>query len=732
MVLTRDNTFNETNNKPQIFLKFSTLHFYWKNPCVKDINKEFNDDFRVASINLARHSLIKLLKRLYKKKIEEHLLRFKAMLKILSRLPLSIKLLLICLIPISLSIYFSVLIYHQKSERIMLVETAIDRIHESANVQELILALAYERRYSFNYLQKKERLKKLNDQRKVTDSIIGILKLSNPRLKNFTDYTFLNQLDSVRSGIVNDSNFSVRSAISYYTAAITRINMMDEPFPLGDLFLRENFQDLISQNIITNMLALMSTVRTQIYTELDSHGFVSKNSVVASDYYNMFKTYEKELALNSTSETIKIYDSISALPDYMHMISSLDNIFSKSFERDSTYTADQWWEITTNALGSLRTAQKELYNKSEQQLISLYKYEKSDQKKTMIFLIFSIILVIIIIVYFAAGILKELKHLEYAAYKISKGSTGIVLDTNPSGLLGNLARSILQIEKNNLVLSNAANEIGKGNFDVQVNPRSKNDQLGHSLAKMRDDLKEFNSQKDLIQKETLQLVKNRDEFFSMTSHELKTPVTSLKAYTQLLLMDGYEFGPAKSKAMLDKMDQQINKLVTLINDLLDTSRLQYGELEYSKEPLKLNSLVIDVIQEVKLSNPEHKIILQKNVNGTVFGNSDRLRQVINNLLSNAIKYAPDSRDIIIRLEKTENKMVFSIKDFGYGVKEDDIPFIFDRFYRVSDNNLNTYPGLGVGLYISNEFIKRHGGRMWLESEYQKGTTFYFELPLMEI
>ena len=125
----------------------------------------------------------------------------------------------------------------------MLVETAIDRIHESANVQELILALAYERRYSFHYLQKKERLKKLEDQKKVTDSIIGILKLSNPRLKNFTDYTFLNQLDSVRTGVANDTNISVRSVISYYTSAITRINMMDEPFPLGDLFLRENFQN---------------------------------------------------------------------------------------------------------------------------------------------------------------------------------------------------------------------------------------------------------------------------------------------------------------------------------------------------------------------------------------------------------------------------------------------------------------------------------------------------------
>ncbi len=654
------------------------------------------------------------------------------MLKIISRLPLSIKLILICLIPISLSIYFSVLIYNQKSERIQLIETAIDRIRESAKLQELIIALAYERRYSFNYLQKKERLEKLNNQKKVTDSLIGILKSTNPKLKNFTDYTLLDQLDSVRAGVINDSNYSVRIAINYYTTVITRINMMDESIPLGYLFLKQNFQDLMSQNVMTKMLGLMSTVRTEVYTLLYSQGFISKKFVGgASAYYRLFKTYELELGLNSTPETIQKYDSIAALPEYVRMIKSLDNMFSDSFSDDSTYTADQWWELTSTALGNLRAVQVGLYKKSERRLVSLYNKEKADQKRSMFFLVVSIILVIIVIVYFAAGILKTLKELEYAAYKISKGNTGIIINSNPSGLMGNLARSILQIEKNNLVLANAANEIGKGNFDVQVNPRSKNDLLGHSLEKMRDDLKEFNSQKDLIQKETLQLVKNRDEFFSMTSHELKTPVTSLKAYTQLLLMDGNEFGDAKSKAMLEKMDQQINKLVTLINDLLDTSRLQYGELEYSKEPFKLNALVLDVIQEVKLSNTEHKIIFQKNVNGSVLGNSDRLRQVIHNLIGNAIKYAPDSKEIIIRLEKSENKIIFSIRDFGFGIKEDDIPHIFDRFFRVSEDNLNTFPGLGVGLYISNEFIKRHQGRMWLESEYRTGSTFYFELPLIE-
>src|SRR5690606_4986997 len=130
------------------------------------------------------------------------------------------------------------------------------------------------------------------------------------------------------------------------------------------------------------------------------------------------------------------------------------------------------------------------------------------------------------------------------------------------------------------------------------------DMLGMSIKKMKQDLREFNLQKDKIQEETLGLVHQRDEFFSMTSHELKTPVTSLKAYTQLLLMDVDKVEIDQRKLMLQKMDRQINKLVTLINDLLDTSRLQNGQLTYTRTNIKLNKLVGSIISEIQLSHPE--------------------------------------------------------------------------------------------------------------------------------
>ncbi|MEO6683252.1 MAG: HAMP domain-containing sensor histidine kinase [Ginsengibacter sp.] len=622
-----------------------------------------------------------------------------------------------------------------------MIEAAINRIKESEEIQELVVSIAWERRYVINYLQQKKDRELLDSQKIITDSIITHINQSNPRLKDFPKYTFLDRLNTVRNAVINDSAYTVRDAIRYYTAALNRINSLEVPIPLGDLFLDENFNELHSQFVMTKMINLLSTARTDIYNNLQSERTISPNilqseRIISPNFdgsygvYRMYKTYEKELELTSSPSTLNKYDSISRRVDYAQMISTMDHVFLGSPKAESDFTSEQWWELTSQALQSLRRTQIELYQNSEDKLVSLFDIEKSKQFRTLIFLVISIIFVVIIILYFASAILKSLKSLEYAAYKISKGNTGIKLNEISSGIMENLAKSILQIEKNNLLLANAANEIGKGNFDVKVNPRSDNDLLGNSLRKMKHDLKEFNSQKDKLQKETLQLVQNRDEFFSMASHELKTPVTSLKAYTQLLLMEGNDFVNEDGTNMLKKMDQQINKLVALINDLLDTSRLQYGNMEYPKEVLKLNHLVTEVIQEIKMPNPEHKIIFQKNINGMIHGNPDRLRQVINNLIGNAIKYAPDSNEILIRLDKKEDKIQFSIKDFGYGIREEDRPFIFDRFFRVSENNLNTYPGLGVGLYISNEIIKNHEGRMWLESELQKGSIFFFELPLV--
>src|SRR6185437_2570171 len=337
--------------------------------------------------------------------------------------------------------------------------------------------------------------------------------------------------------------------------------------------------------------------------------------------------------------------------------------------------------------------------------------------------------VIAFVIYLIMNIHHLLNELKLASAKLSKGETGLRLRNMPKGVIGKLANCIIDIDKNNLALAQAANQIGKGNFSVTVVPRSEYDLLGISIKKMKHNLIQYASQKDKVQKETEDLVYRRDEFFSIASHELKTPVTSLKAYTQLLLMDAGVNFDAQQKNMLERMDLQINKLTALINDLLDTSKIENGHLSYNKEDFELQNVVSQAIDAIQPISTDHEIIFQNGTKVKVNGDRDRVAQVINNFLTNAIKYAPDSKKIIVDLNEANGKVICSVQDFGKGIATEEQQKIFERFYRVSGNNLNTYPGLGLGLFICKDIIEKHNGKIGVISEKGKGSTFYFELPV---
>jgi signal transduction histidine kinase len=359
----------------------------------------------------------------------------------------------------------------------------------------------------------------------------------------------------------------------------------------------------------------------------------------------------------------------------------------------------------------------------------IYNDENDSKKEAISFMLFAILLVVAFVAYVIIHVRKALEEIKIAAAKISKGGTGLQLNDMPKGIISNLAKSIIDIDKNNLALAQAANQIGKGNFEVNVKPRSDEDLLGISIKKMRDNLHEFSAQKDRIQKETEDLVYRRDEFFSIASHELKTPVTSLKAYTQLLLMDADGFMDMQHKTMLQRMDIQINKLTFLINDLLDISKIENGQLVFNKELFVLNDLVLEIISDMQPISINQEIIFKNNEAVSVCADCERIRQVISNFVSNAVKYASGGKKIIISIEKQSHKAICSVQDFGKGISNEEYDKIFERFYRVSGPNLNTFPGLGLGLFICKEVIEKHGGKIGLKSESGKGSTFYFELPI---
>ena len=230
--------------------------------------------------------------------------------------------------------------------------------------------------------------------------------------------------------------------------------------------------------------------------------------------------------------------------------------------------------------------------------------------------------------------------------------------------------------------------------------------------------------------ERKELERRKDEFISMASHELKTPVTALKGFTQLLYRRFKSRDDDESLHFLARMDAQINKLTKLISDLLDISKMQSGYLGYCMEPFDLDVLAQEIVENVQGITQSHRLLLEKTAGVHVFGDRDRIGQVLINLLTNAIKYSANADRVIVQLAIDGEQALVSVQDFGIGIAEAYQEKIFERFYQVSEPAEKTYPGLGIGLYIASEIIKRHQSHLRVQSQKGEGSIFSFCLPLL--
>jgi PAS domain S-box-containing protein len=228
--------------------------------------------------------------------------------------------------------------------------------------------------------------------------------------------------------------------------------------------------------------------------------------------------------------------------------------------------------------------------------------------------------------------------------------------------------------------------------------------------------------------EAQQAITLRDDFISIAAHELRTPVTSLKLYFQMLQKQLDRRGEESLAGSFTKLDTQLNKLTLLIEDLLNVSRIEHGKLDFQDDWFDLNDVVKDTVEQIQTTTSKHLILIEGGISKFVWGDKDRIGQVLANLMKNAVKYSPMSDTIIVGIATAQDAVVVSIQDFGIGIEKEHLHHIFDRFYRVSDPEEKTYPGLGIGLYVAREIIQRHNGTLTVESEKGKGSLFAFTLP----
>lgn len=766
-----------------------------------------------------------------------------------ARLPLTIKLLLLTLFPIALIVYLTIGIYKEKEKRVELIRGYIERIDESIEISDLIKSMQTERRYSFAFAIKKdmESRSQMQVQRMATD--LAIKKLNQRKdstLKNFENYTFLKNLEGIRAAV--DSGTSQEVVMQYYTTAIFRLNTLNVIVPVGNnKYLAPVFSDLVTQKILSEMATYLGIIRANFYNVLYTKQNMVGTLYGLSGVYDIYKSYETEFLTKASPALLGEYRNLQSKPPLRTTMSYIAKTFI-SFSIDSSYNAEHWWDMSGSATDELLNFQHTIKDRVQTTMNKVYRDEMFSKWFTLGLLVIVLTFVFVFMFYTSQVITKMLGSLNEAAQKISKGHTNVHVKNVSPDVIGSLGRSIEKIDTHNKQVAEAADAIGKGNFNAPFESRGENDMLGNAILRMKDNLRRFtmeiekskeqfrevadsapvmiwmtdeNKQCIFLNKGWLKFTgrtkeqelgygwieglhpddyarcaeifdkafddrkeytveyrfrredgeyrwlketaaprysaegnfegyigscidihetkvheQRKDDFIRMASHELKTPVTSIKGYIQLLLVlfNDYEkagkpFVAQNIQTSLVTIDKQIVKLNRLMSELLDLSRLDTDKLKLNLQSFDLNDLVEETVEDIQPTT-KHKIIIHKNAECKVWGDKDRISQVLFNLLTNAIKYSPKTNSIEISVHQTDqNAVAVSVADHGIGIDKKDHKKIFERFYRVDGKTEQTYPGFGIGLFIASEIINRHHGTISVESEKMKGSTFTFTLPV---
>lgn len=228
-----------------------------------------------------------------------------------------------------------------------------------------------------------------------------------------------------------------------------------------------------------------------------------------------------------------------------------------------------------------------------------------------------------------------------------------------------------------------------------------------------------------------QLEKQKDDFIGIVSHELKTPLTSITAFSQLLDKHLTRIEDKRGAYFLSKMTAQMERLTQLMASFVNVYKIQGGKLALHKKHFQIDELIGSVVSDFQFTTKSYNITNNAQSKTSVYADRERIEQVLVNLISNAIKYSPNSDKVVVSSLKDTNKILVSVQDFGLGIPKEEQEKIFERFFRVTAKREMDISGLGLGLYISYEIISQHKGKIWVESTEGKGSTFSFSLPIKQ-
>lgn len=270
------------------------------------------------------------------------------------------------------------------------------------------------------------------------------------------------------------------------------------------------------------------------------------------------------------------------------------------------------------------------------------------------------------------------------------------------------------------------------NYEVEIN----HPKVGHRtmLLSARRTYRQVNNTEaillafeDITDRKLLE--QQKDDFIGIVSHELKAPLTSILGYSQLLEKHLGKNKDTRGEYFLSKMTGQMERLTQLMASFVNVYKIQSGKLALRKTKFSFDEMVNRIIADFQFTSKTHTILHRGQTELVIHADKERITQVIINLITNAIKYSPNADKIVITSEKEKDRVILSVQDFGRGIPKNQQDKIFERFFRSRDKVQSNIAGLGLGLYISFEIIKRHKGKIWVESTKDNGSKFYFSLPI---
>jgi signal transduction histidine kinase len=660
--------------------------------------------------------------------------------RIFKKLPLAGKLILIGLVPLLFVIYLTYQVYNEKSLKLQVLKNYVAAIHQSADLSFLINALQTERKVSFDFALKKAEHNVLRTTRHATDSLLKKIESSNNKnVHGFKEYTNLNRLSETRSQI-DSGKADANAVMHYFSNSIFRLNTLTS-IPRS-AYLESVYEDMLAQKLLSEMITYLGIIRSNIYNVLITRKYMVETLIGSTGAFDIYKSYEKELLIKSSPAVVDKYKSISGSSDLKTTRRYLDTLFEHYSFDGSKLTADQWWSISDNGLNTLSNLQQSLWQNVENKVLSIYNKEKNNRDRTLI--LFSVILIVLaaLITYTIAIITNMLRRLKIAAQKISRGWVDVDLRSESNDVIGNLTRSIAEMAKTHQELSLAANEIGSGNFNVKVKPRSEKDVLGNAIKRMKDALRQYSEKMEsLVKLRTVELERSNDDlqqFAHVISHDLKEPVRKIATFSSRITEEFGDSLPEKMKFYLSKIESAANRMYSMIDGVLLYSSI--NPVESTAEKIDLNEVVRNIESDLEILIQQKKAVVRYQDLPTIDGSAILIYQLFYNLISNSLKFSKANEPpfISISAERVQKEpangvqdhstdhMQITVKDNGIGFNPSHAKAIFRTFSRL--NAKDKYEGTGLGLALCKKIVERHGGTIEADGKEGAGASFLITLP----